>query len=235
MIARETSAAPHDARRTIRYAVLIEGTRLPKLNENQQTILAELAGSGNELPIAELRRIAVPPSTLATLVRRELVRIEERPADSSEQPLFAAPADSHPQRRSTSGSRHHHRGRPGRRVPPASAASITGSGKTAVYVAAMQRALTAGKRHSARAGDRPHARHRRADGRAFGSEVALLHSALTPTSAASSGTASVAARPASSSAHARPFSLRSQPRPHPRRRRTRRQLQAGRDAALPRP
>ncbi len=69
-IVRDTSAAPRDARRTVRYAVLIEGTRLPKLNENQQTILAELAGSGNELPVAELRRIPVPQSTLATLVKR---------------------------------------------------------------------------------------------------------------------------------------------------------------------
>ena len=53
-ITRETTAAPRDARRTIRYAVTVEDMRLPKLNENQQAILAELAGSGGELPVAEL-------------------------------------------------------------------------------------------------------------------------------------------------------------------------------------
>src|ERR1700756_342323 len=80
-IGRETAAAPRDARRMVRYSVLVEGTRLPKLNENQQAILAELAGSGNELQVAELRRRPVPHSTLATLVKRNLVRIEERPAE----------------------------------------------------------------------------------------------------------------------------------------------------------
>ncbi len=80
-IARETAAESRDARRTVRYAVLIDDVRLPKLNDNQQAILAELAAAAGELPVAELRRLEVPASTLATLVKRELVRIEERPAD----------------------------------------------------------------------------------------------------------------------------------------------------------
>ena len=80
-IARETSAVQRDARRTIRYAVLITEVRIPKLNANQQTLLAELAGAGGELALAELRRLDLPDSTLGTLVRRGLVRIEERPAD----------------------------------------------------------------------------------------------------------------------------------------------------------
>ncbi len=45
-ITRETAAQARDARRTVRYAVLIEDVRLPKLNENQETILVELAGAG---------------------------------------------------------------------------------------------------------------------------------------------------------------------------------------------
>ena len=45
-IARETLAAPRDARRMERYAVLVEGERLPKLNENQQTILADAGWGG---------------------------------------------------------------------------------------------------------------------------------------------------------------------------------------------
>ena len=78
-IARETAAAERDARRMERFAVLVPETRLPTLTEKQQAILAELAASGGELPLAELRRRDLPSSTLQTLVRRGLVRIEERP------------------------------------------------------------------------------------------------------------------------------------------------------------
>jgi primosomal protein N' (replication factor Y) len=79
-IARETSAIERDARRTERFAVLIPESRLPTLTEKQQAILAELAACGGELPLAELRRKELPSSTLQTLVRRGLVRIEERAA-----------------------------------------------------------------------------------------------------------------------------------------------------------
>ena len=54
-------------------------TRLPALTEKQPAILAELAANGGELPLAELRRRELPSSTLQTLVRRGLVRIDERP------------------------------------------------------------------------------------------------------------------------------------------------------------
>src|SRR5271168_3598302 len=80
-IVRETSAVQRDARRVVRYAMLIPEVRIPKLNSNQQTLLAELAGAGGELATTELRRLDLPESTLGTLVRRGLVRIEERPAD----------------------------------------------------------------------------------------------------------------------------------------------------------
>lgn len=78
-ITREAVAAPRDARRLETYAVLVETERLPKLNENQQTILATLAGAGGTLPVAVLRALPVPASTLGTLMRRELIRFEERP------------------------------------------------------------------------------------------------------------------------------------------------------------
>ncbi|MBV8632497.1 MAG: DEAD/DEAH box helicase family protein, partial [Silvibacterium sp.] len=181
-ITRETSAAPRDARRQVRYAVLVEDARLPKLNANQQTILAELAGAGNELPVAELRRLAVPPSTLGTLVKRNLVRIEERPADfhlthlaklsrpeyslnSMQQAALAAIAAA-----VASGE-----------FRPHLLHGITGSGKTAVYLASMRRVIDQGKSAillvpeigltPAMAAQLHHA---------FASDVALLHSALTP-------------------------------------------------------
>ncbi|HKR26668.1 MAG TPA: primosomal protein N' [Acidobacteriaceae bacterium] len=181
-IVRETAAEARDAKRTVRYAVLVEGTRLPKLNENQQAILAELAGAEGQLPVAELRRLEVPASTLATLVKRELVRIEERPADFHLTSLHALSRAEHElnavqcaalERMSEAVAAGEFR--------PLLLYGITGSGKTAVYLAAMRRTLDAGKAAillvpeigltPAMAAQLHHA---------FGSEVALLHSALTP-------------------------------------------------------
>ncbi len=197
-IARETEADARDARKVVRYAVLagysaqvelsssersdpFEGKRLPKLNENQQAILAELAGAGGELPVAELRRLDVPQSTLTTLVKRGLVAIEERPADFHLTQLGVKQAlyELNPQQKKAfdaiisavaSGE-----------FRPHLLHGVTGSGKTAVYLAAMRYALDAGRSAillvpeigltPAIAAQLHHA---------FGEQVALLHSALTP-------------------------------------------------------
>jgi primosomal protein N' (replication factor Y) len=180
-IARETAAEPRDARRTVRYAVLIEGVRLPKLNENQQAILAELAGADGELPVAELRRLEVPASTLSTLVKRELVRIEERPADFHLTRLHTLAPDYTLNPSQQSALAVITEAVQSRAFRPLLLHGVTGSGKTAVYLAAMRRALDAGKTAillvpeigltPAMAAQLHHA---------FASEVALLHSALTP-------------------------------------------------------
>lgn len=180
-IARETAADARDARRTIRYAVLIENARLPKLNENQQMILAELAGAGGELPVAELRRLPLPVSTLATLVRRELVRIEERAADFHLTGLgFKRPEYELNAQQSAAFDTITAAVASGE-FRPHLLHGVTGSGKTAVYLAAMRHALDLGKSAillvpeigltPAMAAQLYHA---------FASEVALLHSALTP-------------------------------------------------------
>jgi primosomal protein N' (replication factor Y) len=178
---RETEAAPRDARRMVSYASLVADARPPKLNDNQLAILAELAGAGGSLPVPVLRRLSVPASTLGTLVKRGLVTIEERPAafhlanaigrgavhvlNPAQQSALAnivAALDGH-----SFGATLLH--------------GVTGSGKTAVYLAAMQHAQLAGRSAillvpeigltPAMAGQL-HA--------TFGSSVALLHSALTP-------------------------------------------------------
>lgn len=180
-ITRETAAEARDARRTVRYAVLVPDMRLPKLNENQQAILAELAGADGELPVAELRRLEVPASTLGTLVRKGLVRIEERPADfhlthhafaTPEHELNAAQLDALASITVAVNAGE---------FRPLLLHGVTGSGKTAVYLAAMKRTLDAGRTTlllvpeigltPAMAAQLHHA---------FGSEVALLHSQLTP-------------------------------------------------------
>ena len=55
--------------------------RLPRLNENQLAVMAELAAVGGRMRVRDLRqtlaRVGVPESTLGTLVKRGLVVIEE--------------------------------------------------------------------------------------------------------------------------------------------------------------
>ncbi|MBW4043520.1 MAG: primosomal protein N' [Acidobacteria bacterium] len=181
-LARETEAESRDARRLVRWAVLVPETRLPKLNENQQAILAELAGANGELPVAELKRLELPDSTLGTLVKRELVRIEERPAE------FHLTGLGH-------GGRGKHTLNVAQQAAFDSITSavvtgefrplllhgVTGSGKTAVYLAAMRHALDRGQSAillvpeiglTPAMAAQLHTE--------FGPEVALLHSALTP-------------------------------------------------------
>ncbi len=178
-IVRETSAAEHDARRKERFAVLIPETRLPALTEKQQAILAELAASGGELGLAELRRKDLPSSTLQTLVRRGLVRIDERAAAFRLGGILAPTEPIRLNEAQTEALA---------TVVPALGAfhsfllhGVTGSGKTAVYLAAMQRALDRGLSSILlvpEIGLTPQMAGLL--DAAFGQRVALLHSALTP-------------------------------------------------------
>ncbi|HTX77946.1 MAG TPA: primosomal protein N', partial [Terracidiphilus sp.] len=178
-IARETSAVERDARRTERFAVLIPEVRIPALTAKQQAILAELAACGGELGLAELRAKGLPHSTLQTLVRRGLVRIDERAAafrlggiEPGAQPvrLNEPQVDALASIASSLGG-----------FRTFLLYGVTGSGKTAVYLAAMQRALDRGMSAILlvpEIGLTP-----QTVGlldAAFGSKVALLHSALTP-------------------------------------------------------
>jgi primosomal protein N' (replication factor Y) len=178
-IAREAAAAERDARRTERFAVLIPENRLPTLTPKQQAILAELAACNGELPLAELRARDLPTSTLQTLVRRNLVRIEERPAAFRLGGLPSTAASfllNEPQTEALAtiatalGGFH-----------PFLLHGVTGSGKTAVYLAAMQRALDRGLSSILlvpEIGLTPQTAGLL--DQAFGQRVALLHSALTP-------------------------------------------------------
>ncbi len=177
-ILRETAAGERDARRTERFAVLVPEMRLPALTEKQQSILAELAAGGGEMPLAELRRRDLPSSTLQTLVRRGLVRIEERPAAfrlgglapaSVPIRLNAAQQSALDAIAGALGAFH-----------PVLLHGVTGSGKTAVYLAAMRQALERGLSSILlvpEIGLTPQTAGLL--DAAFGRRVALLHSALT--------------------------------------------------------
>jgi primosomal protein N' (replication factor Y) len=182
-IARETAAAQRDARRTVRYAVLVDDVRIPKLNANQQRLLAELAGAGGELALAELRRLDLPESTLGTLVRRGLVRIEERAAEFHlASPLSAGKSFAYTLNPAQEAAlRAIGEALASDTFQPSLLHGVTGSGKTAVYLAAMQKALDAGKSAILlvpEIGLTPAMAAQLYS--AFGGQVALLHSALTP-------------------------------------------------------
>jgi primosomal protein N' (replication factor Y) (superfamily II helicase) len=214
-LVREAAAEERDARRLEKVAVLVTEARLPKLNENQTAILAELAAVGGRMRVRDLRlsltRAGVPESTLGTLVKRGLVTVEEVKrefwmgglvAEDGEKADSSAALRNDKQETLRNDNQkirkkhaHEHALNEAQMEALGTIAAamekggfrphllygITGSGKTSVYFAAMQRALDAGKSAlllvpeigltPAMAGQMV---------AAFGGEVALLHSQLTP-------------------------------------------------------
>ena len=210
-LTREALAEERDARRMERFVVLGEvaaqqprgaggadrevgtassggGPRLPRLDENQLSAMAEVAAAEGPLPLRALRqtltRAGVPGSTIATLARRGLLRIEEREQSVDLGGIASAGAQSsHPHALNT--AQIHAVGVLGeaieqKRFRPYLLYGVTGSGKTAVYLAAMRDVLARGRGAillvpeigltPAMVGQVMVA---------FGSEVALLHSGLT--------------------------------------------------------
>ena len=202
-LVREPLQEVRDARRVEMVAVLAGGEeigsrerevgetarRLPKLNENQLAVMAELAGCGGRELVRELRvRLAghgVPESSLGTLVKRGLVRLEETAVAfhvtslSQDGKKFAHEHSLNEAQTEALGTIVAAMEKGG--FKPHLLYGVTGSGKTAVYVAAMQRALAAGKSALLlvpEIGLTPGTAAQMVA--AFGSEVALLHSQLTP-------------------------------------------------------
>jgi primosomal protein N' (replication factor Y) (superfamily II helicase) len=177
---RETEAAPRDARRLVRHAVLVADARPPKLNDNQLAILAALAGAGGSLPVPVLGRLDLPASTLQTLVKRGLVTIEERAAAFH---LSAAgPQVQHQLNHAQQAALGYIVATlDGQGFGVSLLHGVTGSGKTAVYLAAMQRARLAGRSAILLVPEIGLTPAMAAQlHTAFGDSVALLHSALTP-------------------------------------------------------
>jgi primosomal protein N' (replication factor Y) (superfamily II helicase) len=198
-LTREAVAEERDARRLEKIAVLVEqsggsdsgvvGRRLPRLNENQLAVMAELAAVGGRMRVRDLRQTlsasGVPESTLGTLVKRGLIGVEE----TAEEFHFGGIG--------THGKKHAHEHALNEAQMEAVSAiaaalakgefaphllyGVTGSGKTTVYFAAMRRALDAGKSvlmMVPEIGLTPAMTGQLVA--AFGDDVALLHSALTP-------------------------------------------------------
>ena len=179
-LSREDISAPQDAKRTINVALLksVEG----KLNENQRTLIEALAAAGSKLPVEALQALEVPRTTLGTLVRRGLVEIAEEAAEFTVSRAKARPspfdfqfndAQKHAlkcmreavEARQFSGMLLH---------------GVTGSGKTAVYLAVMRAVLDAGRSAILLVPEIGLTPAVAADlHQIFGDEVAILHSALS--------------------------------------------------------
>jgi len=188
-LVREAMAEERDARRLEKVAVLVEGARLPKLNENQTAILAELAAVGGRMRVSDLRitltGAGVPASTLGTLVKRGLVGSEEV-AEEFHLGGVSAQGKKHAHEHALNEAQMEALGTIAAAMEkggfrPHLLYGVTGSGKTTVYFAAMQRALDAGKSALLlvpEIGLTPAMAAQMYA--AFAGEVAMLHSQLTP-------------------------------------------------------
>jgi len=179
-LAREDISAARDATRTIKVVQLksAEG----KLNDNQRKLVDALTASGGRVPVTTLQSLDVPRTTLATLVRRGLVEIHDEPAGFSVSHSKPRPSlfdfDLNAAQKSALS-----------RVREAVAArkysgmllhGVTGSGKTAVYLAAMRSVLEAGRSAILLVPEIGLTPAVAADlHQIFGDEVAILHSALS--------------------------------------------------------
>jgi primosomal protein N' (replication factor Y) len=177
-IGREDVSDAQDASRTIRVAQLKSADG--KLNANQRLLIDTLAASGGRVEVETLHALEVPRSTLATLVKRGLVEIVEeaagftmskskpRPFDfqfnSAQQAALKRIGDA-VETRKFSGFLLH---------------GVTGSGKTAVYLACMRAVLEEGRSAILLVPEIGLTPAVAADlHRVFGGEVAILHSALS--------------------------------------------------------
>ncbi len=198
-ITREDVSAARDAARTVKVAVLLGVEASPpldgsetrphtnrphtgKLNDNQRALIDVLAAAGGKVPVEALRGLDVPRTTLSTLVRRGLVELMDEPQDFAvsriklrrtvvDFELSPAQKEALRQIQSSvvagkfSGMLLH---------------GVTGSGKTAVYLAAMRQVLEQGRSSILLVPEIGLTPAVAADlHQVFGDEVAILHSALT--------------------------------------------------------
>lgn len=179
-IVREDVSAPQDAARTVKIAVLISADG--KLNENQQKITDTLAAAGGRISVETLQALEVPRTTLPTLVKRGLVQFVEEPADFTVSRSKPRPSPfefefNDAQKSALQSLRHSVEAR---KFSGMLLHGVTGSGKTAVYLAGMRSVLDAGRSAILLVPEIGLTPAVAADlHQIFGDEVAILHSALT--------------------------------------------------------
>jgi primosomal protein N' (replication factor Y) len=179
-LVREDVSAIRDATRTIKIALLKSADG--KLNDNQRRLFETLAASGGRVPVETLQALEVPRTTLSTLVKRGMIEIIEEPAAfavsrSKPRPsrlefdFNVAQQAALNQLRETVETR---------KFSGILLHGVTGSGKTAVYLAGMRAVLEAGRSAILLVPEIGLTPAVAADlHQIFGEEVAILHSALS--------------------------------------------------------
>jgi primosomal protein N' (replication factor Y) len=179
-LAREDVSGARDATRTIRVARLksVEG----KLNAHQRQIVDTVAAAGGRISVEMLQSLDAPRSTLATLVKRGLMQIAEEPAAFA---ISRSTARSPLPRFNLNPAQQSALGRlqevvEARKFAGLLLHGVTGSGKTAVYLAGMRAVLDAGRSAILLVPEIGLTPAVAADlHQIFGDEVAILHSALS--------------------------------------------------------
>jgi primosomal protein N' (replication factor Y) len=179
-ITREDVSATRNATRTIKIALLKSADG--KLNENQRKLIETLAAAGGRVPVETLQTLEIPHTTLGTLVRRGLIEIVDEPASlaitrsKARSSPFAFDFNSAQQTALTS----LREAVEARKFSGILLHGVTGSGKTAVYLAGMRAVLEAGRSAILLVPEIGLTPAVAADlHQIFGDEVAILHSALS--------------------------------------------------------
>lgn len=179
-IAREDVSGAQDASRTVRFALLksAEG----RLNANQRVLIDTLAGSGGRVEVDVLHALEVPRSTLGTLVKRGLVEVVEEAAGftvSKSKPR-PSPFDFQFNSAQQDALKRICNDVEARKFSGFLLHGVTGSGKTAVYLASMRAVLEAGRSAILLVPEIGLTPAVAADlHQVFGDEVAILHSGLS--------------------------------------------------------
>ncbi|HVP64617.1 MAG TPA: primosomal protein N' [candidate division Zixibacteria bacterium] len=177
-IAREDLSGTRDARRIVKFAQLVDGAEHGKLNPQQQLVIDSL--KEGRVEVSHLRA-TVSASSLATLVKRGVVQMVEealaqaaptmKPRTTLEFIFTAAQKEALRTIQHSVNSR---------KFGVHLLHGVTGSGKTAVYLAAMQAVLKAGRGAILLVPEIGLTPGVAADLHGvFGEEIAILHSSLT--------------------------------------------------------
>ena len=178
-IAREDLSDVRDASRTVTFAKLKATSG--KLNKNQQTIVDFLRRQEEQrAPVEALRELPVPRTTLQTLVRRGIVDLTQEAAGfhvSGLKPrkleFLFTPAQKTALDAISNAVEE-------RKFAPMLLHGVTGSGKTAVYLSAMQAVLAKGRSAILLVPEIGLTPAVAADlHQIFGDQVAILHSSLS--------------------------------------------------------
>lgn len=179
-IVREDLSGGRDAARMVKLAVL-KGAG-GRLNGNQQRLIEAIQVAGGKLAVETLRDLDVPHTTLRTLVKRGLVEIIEEPAGFSVSAMKPRPSpfDFDFSAAQQVALNRIEEGVAARKFAGMLMHGVTGSGKTAVYLAGMRAVLEAGRSAILLVPEIGLTPAVAADlHQVFGDEVAILHSALS--------------------------------------------------------